>query len=366
MDMYLSANLEYRCFPSDCQGKRLCALTCQPILENGDPAMYNAVMEMQETKPAPYRMPVLTDEFLYQVIFCMEDQSNDYCLDLKEGSLVQVEFVEQRKQQDPERFLDIPEWYPSDGFRTMEKFVSTLRNPVYRERLREALQSGKGVFRQFKDVLHGSPPLERLWYYYKDKEIRHRIHLWYERHDEAFRLSRMGESPEDGTAELLLEDFTYAWDGQEYAIAIQALGEKTVAVLCSSGRKRDELVAQQMKQAWDSCDLHTTLVALSDGGVLAAFVAYRLLAGNLAQVVCFAVEEEFQGLGLFRHMMDVLAQRLCGQGFTELIVPFAGESLKVEQMFDDVAPIALSKTISISLEHWRNDGDAGYGPDDFA
>ena len=91
-------------------------------------------MDNDRNHDIQYRMPPLTDEFLYQMIFCMEDQANEYCLDLKEGTLVQEEFIEQRKEEEPQRFLEIPQWFPSDGFRTMEKFVSTLRKSVYRER----------------------------------------------------------------------------------------------------------------------------------------------------------------------------------------------------------------------------------------
>ena len=321
-------------------------------------------MDIIEHTVNTHRMPPLTDEFLYQIIFCMEDQSNEYCLDLREGTLSQVEFVEQRRQDDPDRFLSLPEWYPSDGFRTMEKFVSSLRNPLYRERLREALQSGRGVFRQFKDVLHEQPPLERLWYYYKDKEIRRRIYLWYERHDEAFRLSGLGEAPEEGTVELIKEDFLITGDADPWMDAIQMAGTRAVDRLRGTGRQVDLLLAEQMEDAWkpESDDRH--LVALSTNGQFAGFLRYRLLGEGVAVLRCFANELEFQGLGLFHYLFDTLCTALATQGIREIVVTLAVDAFKVESMFDSVEPVSLTRQLSVSIPRWCDQAslsdDAGF------
>ena len=113
-------------------------------------------------------------------------------------------------KKDPDRFLPLPQWLPSDGFHTMEKFVSTLRNPIYREKLKEVLQSGRGVFRQFKDVLQEQPSIQRLWYYYKDREMRNRIYEWYEVHDSAFSIAMLDDrGPKEDTLEVIKEDFNH-------------------------------------------------------------------------------------------------------------------------------------------------------------
>ena len=308
----------------------------------------------QGTPNIKYRLPPLSDEFLYQIIFCMEDQSNEYCLDLQEGVLSQVVFVEQRRKESPERFLELPEWYPSDGFRTMEKFVSTLRNPIYRERLREVLQSGKGVFRQFKDVLHEQPPLERLWYFYKDKEIRRRIYLWYERHDEAFRLARMGEAPDDPTTELIKEDFILSSEAQAWLGAMDALGDRAIHRLSDTGRQVDALLARQLQEAWlrqpDDCHL----VALSTSGTFAGFLRYRILSEGIGHLVCFGIEDEFQGLGLFRYLFDSLCEKLAKLGVRELIVSLAADALKVEPMFEPVGPVSLTQQLLLSIPRWSD------------
>jgi len=322
-------------------------------------------MDNDRNHDIQYRMPPLTDEFLYQMIFCMEDQANEYCLDLKEGTLVQEEFIEQRKEEEPQRFLEIPQWFPSDGFRTMEKFVSTLRNPVYRERLRDVLQSGKGVFRQFKDVLHDFPPLERLWFYYKDKEIRHKIHLWYERNDEAFRLARLGDAPEDGPENLLLEDFQFVNDPQPWIETIHACGERLIHTLRSGGSMRGALIADELSAAWQPQEGQQYLIALANGEKFAGFVTYRIGLSNVIIVDCYAIEEEFQGLGLMKLMVELLAQDLYEKGFIEMIFTFVGDSMKIEPMFDDVSPISVSKKISVPLDHWNSNKKVHKDPDCF-
>ncbi len=301
-----------------------------------------------------YMLPPLSDEFLYQIIFCMEDQANEYCVDLKDGVVTEVEFVEDRREREPQRFLDLPPWYPSDGFRTMEKFVSTLRNPIYRERLRQVLQAGKGVFRQFKDVLHEQPTLERLWYYYKDREIRRRIFHWYERNDEAFRLARLGEeAPEEGSGELVREDFTITDDAKPHGEHIQALGELAVAKVHAMELPTANHMAAQLREAWRLHPDDNHLIALTLSGQFVAFVRYHIYTPEQVAVVrCYGVEEEFQGLGVFHYLFDSLCVALSKRGVREVVMRFAGDSLRIERMFDTIGPVDLTRTIAVSIPRW--------------
>ncbi len=312
--------------------------------------MYTVGMDSHD-EPIGYTLPPLSDEFLFQVIFCMEDQANEYCVDLKDGIITETAFVADRREIDPLRFLDLPPWYPSDGFRTMEKFVSTLRNPIYRERLRQVLQSGKGVFRQFKDVLHEQSSMERLWYYYKDREIRRRIFHWYERHDEAFRLARLGEeAPEDSPGELIREDFTIVTDAGPYLEDIDAAGARIVERLHASGQRTDMHIAVQVREAWKGHVDDKHVVALSLSGQFVAFIRYRVYVDERVAVIrCYAVEEEFQGLGVFHYLFDGLCSMLNNQGIREVVVRLAGESIKIEHMFESANPVNLTRTISIPV-----------------
>lgn len=284
----------------------------------------------------------------------MEDQANDYCIDLKEGVISETVFVESRRELEPQRFLDLPPWYPSDGYKTMEKFVSTLRNPIYRERLRLVLQSGKGVFRQFKDVLAEQPSLERLWYYFKDREIRRRIFYWYERNDEAFRLARLGEEvPEDRPDELIRQDFMLTTEVAPYKEEIALLSERVIERLYESGQRLDRYLGTQLSKARKEHREDQCIVALSLSEQFVGFIQYRIYTEDAIAVIrWYAVEDEFRGLGVFRFLFDALTNALLELGIREVILPLMGEAIRVERMFEASNPVPLSKTISVSIPRW--------------
>ncbi len=320
-------------------------------------AVYNkAIMDGAENQT--YHMPPLTDEFLYQIIFCMEDQSNMYCLDLVEGQLSQVDFVRERRQENPARFIDIPAWRPSDGFRTMDKFVSSLRNPIYRERLKEVLQTGKGVFRQFKDVLREQPSLERLWYYFKDKEIRNVIYLWYERNDDAFRLSRLSLEPEDDAKDLLQEDFSVTADISDWEVSMELSMEKFVRSMQSENRI-SAMEAERIQSVWENGKARREgLVALTSEGVYAGCVSWIQVDDRIAELVFYYIEPEYRGLGLYKFLFDHMSRRLSRIGVTDIVVAFVGDGLKTSSMFATVSPLPIASKIVVRTRRWNEQNDS--------
>jgi hypothetical protein len=322
-----------------------------PLFKAGS-ADYNEV-DMKETGDQIYHMPPLTDEFLYQIIFCMEDQSNTYCLDLAQGQLTQVDFVGDRRREDPSRFIDIPAWRPSDGFRTMDKFVSSLRNPIYREQLKEVLQTGKGVFRQFKDVLREQPALERLWYYFKDKEIRNVIYLWYERNDDAFRLSRLSMEPEDDAKDLLQEDFSVTADISAWDAAVGASMKQFLRSMDAES-KVSAMEGENIRSAWENGgDRKEGLVALTSEGVYAGCVSWLQVDDRIAQVLFYYIEPEYRGLGLYKFLFDHMSRRLSRIGVTDVVLPLAGDGLKTASMFDTVSPLSVSRKMVVRTRRWN-------------
>src|SRR6056297_1279586 len=155
--------------------------------------------ENKEIRPAE-----LTEEVIDQIIFGMENQQADYLFDLKEGVLVHSnESVVTEHKGSEERFVELPNWRPVDGFYLMERFVAFIKNPIYRQEMRDALNGGGGVFRRFKDVLKRFEPLERQWFSFKEREMRQAVRNWYTGINDAIMLSRLGEEPEE-TEDLVL------------------------------------------------------------------------------------------------------------------------------------------------------------------
>lgn len=145
----------------------------------------------------------LSEELINQIIFAMEDQNADCIFDASTG-----EIVPNTVEADFNRYYTLPEWNSVNGFRIMERFVSVLRNPLARQELRDVLFCGKGVFRNFKNVLKQYPEIERMWFSFKEKEIKQYILRWYNALCDAWGLEKLGEEPEE-TDELVYEDFSF-------------------------------------------------------------------------------------------------------------------------------------------------------------
>ena len=154
----------------------------------------------------------LDKALLDDILFHMENQDGNFLLDIQEGYVINTEnnedFDEDFEFDDDERFISLPEWSPSDGFRLMERFAAGLKNPVIRTELSNALDRSRGVFRAFRDVLVRYPETEKQWFNFKEQEMKEEVIAWYNSLREEWGLEPIGCEPEDNTA-LVLEDFVF-------------------------------------------------------------------------------------------------------------------------------------------------------------
>lgn len=117
----------------------------------------------------------LNTELIEQIIFAMENQKEKFYLDSYVPTVITSESLGNIKG----KAYELPSWEPSDGYRLMEQFVLTLRNPVYREHLSSILHCGSGVFRKYKDALNQRPDIEKKWFSFKEKTMKERVLEWY-------------------------------------------------------------------------------------------------------------------------------------------------------------------------------------------
>ena len=117
-----------------------------------------------------------TRELLDQIIFAMENQDSESYLDIQTGNLVTEENF--RAGEKGVRYHELPTWRSLEGFQLMERFIGTIRNPLFREELRESLSAGRGVFRAFKNTLKNRADLQQLWYSFKEREMTRVVHDW--------------------------------------------------------------------------------------------------------------------------------------------------------------------------------------------
>ncbi len=115
----------------------------------------------------------LSKELLDQVIFGMENQDQIFFLDLdhlKVFSSSELEAMEPGGD-----LVEIPEWRSVDGYNLMERFVAELKNPLVKLELQQILSSGRGVFRQLQTCLKEDREGEKLWFFYKDRHMKHLV-----------------------------------------------------------------------------------------------------------------------------------------------------------------------------------------------
>ena len=68
----------------------------------------------------------------------------------------------------------LPEWDSAAGFKLREDFVSNLNSPLAHEALQEVLHSGRGVFRNFRNVIKDYLPNVTDIYAY---EVKYKYHI---------------------------------------------------------------------------------------------------------------------------------------------------------------------------------------------
>ena len=154
----------------------------------------------------------VTDEILERVIYAMENQNEEFYLDLSDGLL-------KHESDDGKNFIPVPVWKSDEGYRLMERFTESLPKTSFAQRLKDILTTGKGVFRRFKETMHEHPELYEMWENYKYREMRMKALEWLSRWSEALDLENLGPEPEEWD-DLPLSDFVFRHPGSDEMTAI--------------------------------------------------------------------------------------------------------------------------------------------------
>jgi len=249
----------------------------------------------------------LTDALVDELVFAMEDQEHDFVLDAVRGIVVDRD-AEAENGSDNEdlagavdddgRYVEVPAWRSADGFRLMERFAASLRNPIVREELTLALDRGRGVFRAFKNTLTSRPEVEKLWFAFKTKEMRREVLDWYNALREEWGLERLGEEPEE-TEDLVLEDF-------RFRPAVDEDGEKALELHALSTAKGRHPAADFGPLTGPG---RVSFVAETSREDFAGFIlALENEAG--VSVEALDVQPDYRGLGVGETLLDRLLKYL--------------------------------------------------------
>lgn len=277
----------------------------------------------------------LTDEIVNQIIFSMEDQSQQRVFDSEKKDLVAFNPEE---QQDGSRFYPLPAWDSVSGFSIMERFVSELRNPPVKEKLRTVLSAGKGVFRGFKDVLKEHPEVETLWFAFKERALKHEISAWYNLLRDSWGLEKIGEEPEE-TDELVYADFIFrTYDAETDTDSLRKARICAQEEICSvyeSGLAETILFLQNSSRPHGKEDAEYTLTAHTAEGEFAGFIsALPCPEGSHKTVLitAFYVLSAWRGLGIGKSLFTRCTEKLKNTGVRYIIVP----SIHIPDFFEHI------------------------------
>ena len=302
----------------------------------------------------------LTRELSDQVIFGMENQDRDYFLDCETATVVPEDHLDPSAEKG--RYIVLPEWRSVDGYNLMERFVAGLRNPLFRERLRQILASGRGVFRQFKDTLHERPEIERRWFSFKEREMRRLVADWFNELREREGLERLEEIGADSETDNLIEsDFTFrpgsTSDNAEieqfdrlgffesYGDLAPGLGES----LYRRSRRNAPAVDSSSSRV---------LVAETQGGEFAAFMWAEVLNEadtRVDWVLQLYVLAEYRGLGLARELLFEYLRRAHDEGATEVIIDLPGKALELQNKLCEMGMVPHAGAVRVQLSRWMRD-----------
>jgi GNAT superfamily N-acetyltransferase len=270
-------------------------------------------------------IPFLSSEIVDQIIFAMENQEDRFLFDMERLEVISEDPEEEL--EDKPSLVTIPRWSSAEGFMLMEKFVAGMNNPHYRQQLSQALGGGKGVFRRFKDVLHSHGPLEKLWYNFKEREMRQIVRDWFRTNKEALLLDALGPEPEE-TEDLVLADFPVRIE------AIETLPDESIMEACfrDAFEMEDDMLLdsfiEESLTGMETCDEIVRILASTPDGEFAA-LAILLQSGTppgmLVKLPLLYVDPSFRGLGIAKLLLEKAAQEARRRGAGNMLVDVPGK-----------------------------------------
>ncbi|MCL1955286.1 MAG: UPF0158 family protein [Brevinematales bacterium] len=281
----------------------------------------------------------LTDE----ILFYMENQDGEFLLDTKEAIVVDIhnnEYEDEPDFNDDERFISLPEWSSNDGYRLMEKFTASLKNPVIRQELSAALNRNKGVFRSFRNVLEQYPETEKMWFNFKEQKMKDEVIAWYNSLREEWGLEPLGIEPEDNSS-LVLEDFVLR-EGKDSDLENAAVLHK----ICIDEKKDDPSFAVYIEMNPFVFPGDVCFIAESASGEFSGFICAVKNTSSHLQIRLLEVKPEFRGLGLGKALLAKLLERTQKCGFCITIdlpagIDFFSRSLHLENFKPSVQRFAF-------------------------
>ncbi|MBR2281704.1 MAG: hypothetical protein IJ863_03670 [Spirochaetales bacterium] len=290
-----------------------------------------------------YRIPVLTEEILDQIIWGMENQDFVYSLNTQDGTVYCPEVSEETV---PDEYLvELPPWHSSDGYQIMVSFTNACKDHELQGRLiRELNSRTHGVFRRFRDVLSTDQNALQQFYSFKDSKMKSFIRSWYRKN-----YGKMTESDHEGSDELPMGELLADFEINHLEPIDQYCIDLLKAYTGSSAVKAKIIEAFTNKEAF----------VIMKGNVECGALIYEKV-GREACVLYYYVEPQFRRMGLFSLAFDLLNRELERGQVTSVAMPFSAESAFFKQVFHDhdVVTKQFGDSFLYNIKDWNDNADS--------
>ncbi len=295
---------------------------------------------------------ILPNELIDQIIFAMENQEQSFVFDMEKIEVIPEPAPGMNAEAPDERFfVKIPRWTSADGYHLMEKFVAGINNPLYRQDLGQALSGGRGAFRRFKDALKSHGPLEKLWYSFKEREMRQTVREWLQGNEEAKNLAALGPEP-DETEELVLIDFPLTVETFDGAIDEALIDTCFREAFQPEQPWLRELFGEECLVSLESGEELIRILITTPGGDFAAMamlVRFDSSAGAVLKLPLLYVDVQFRGLGLAKLLIERSAEEARYRDIANLIVELPGESAVLLPFLEEVGFSTVRRSCSLNV-----------------
>ncbi|MCQ2591809.1 MAG: GNAT family N-acetyltransferase [Treponema sp.] len=282
----------------------------------------------------------LTDELLDDIKNALENQENSFVVDAKNNMVIPVEKIPMANAGsevklsscvDDNLFYALPEWTSAEGYEIRESFVNSLHSPLAKEELQQVLHSGRGVFKNFRNVLKKYPEVEKKWFVYKNRVLRNYINQWYNDLREIWGLEKLDYVPESDE-NLIHDDFSFleynpSTDNNEI---LQFIGASFFTDSDAEySEKTDPEIINVLFSMWkeqflgeQSLKIGYVCRSLSDdfAGCITAVPATENQE-KVMKLTSLFVPEQFRGLGIGTELLSMCLSKLKECGKTWIILP---------------------------------------------
>ena len=264
----------------------------------------------------------LTDSLAQSILYAMENQEQQFVLDASSLLLVAANNA---TAVDEEIVYSLPHWDSSDGYKMLEAFVFSLGTSQAKTALKNVLAAGRGVFRNFKQIVKQYPEIDRRWHIFKDRQLRGRLMEWYNALRESWGLEALSQDF-DEYSDLTEQDFTFsAYEPNKDKACVAKLSR---AIAEELKQRLQGALGQAAAELWQT--RYTTVLSeqkigfvcrsLTDefAGCILGFCPSS--AKETLVITDFFVAQNYRGLGIARELLSLYLLSLKERGIHWCII----------------------------------------------